>query len=1031
MTQPKDRRVGPAAPRARRTPADAVSAPRGAGGVARALPLTALLVSPLAFGLGLGSLELHTALTEPLYAEIEVTGVDRGGTTRLDVGLADAEAFGRAGIERPHWLSQLRFQLRERADGSAYVRVTSRQPVNEPYLHFVLRLDSPNGQQLREYTVLLDPPGQMAEFALPRAPAPQTPIVQRIDPPAAAARASARQAAPPPADRDAGRAAVGESASRAAIRLASDYGPIRMGDTLWTIAERAQPGSGFSTEQIMVAILEANPEAFLDGNANQLMAGSVIRIPESARIGAESTGEARRTLAVHERAWRSGTSIEQARAAGRAPVNEPVDEPAAADPPAVAQPRRSAAAAQEGGSDEAGSATPATEDSRLRLLRAEDRVSGISAPPESGDDAAAGAGNGGALRREFLLLEEALDVAQQQNEDLRARVTRLEQQIAALVQALANDGAVAPALMPNDTVAANAAPPDGAGAAEPGPRAREDGAAATPAAEDALGGQISRAGRPAQPQVESDPEAADDAASGELADGAPLSDEPLGDSPGDGMNPPEASQDDLAARPEDAALIGLADTAPGADASDAAMPESPDAGRGDGAGIEGGGPAPAAADTPVAATPVADTVAGSSAPEPESRSGLPGIGPLLAGGAILGLVGGWLAWRRRGSYVELEDPSAAPATAAAPIMSTSGGVAQATLLLARGRTGEAAELLEEELLRNPDNTAAHFQLLRVYYQKGDVPAFERAWMGVDRSLAADDERRGQALRMAQEIGADVAADAVADPVSGAREDIAGGTGDEASDDAPALGAALDLPPARAPASGVVTTEDRTPAPYPDPALDTHPEATATGQDRGSASPDAQVDFSAPSDDAAALDQDVADEPVPAEQAPRDEADSLTFEAFDESQLSEPADRAEDEQSDAFDPTAQDSELEFSLDMGEEPPAEDATGDSADSDSPSERDRDEPGIDDAGFEFDLGSVPEGFEDAPSLSGIEVKEAEDFGALGMPASDRLDLLAAYVEMGDREQAERVHAEIAAAGNAGEQHQAAALMERLDPA
>ena len=115
--------------------------------------------------------------------------------------------------------------------------------------------------------------------------------------------------------------------------------------------------------------------------------------------------------------------------------------------------------------------------------------------------------------------------------------------------------------------------------------------------------------------------------------------------------------------------------------------------------------------------------------------------------------------------------------------------AQATLLLARGRTGEAAELLEEELLQNPDNTEAHFQLLRVYYQKGDVPAFERAWMGIDRSLAAEDERHGQALHMAQELGADVATDDVADPVSGARGDTAGAAGEGTFDGTPALGAA--------------------------------------------------------------------------------------------------------------------------------------------------------------------------------------------------------------------------------------------------
>jgi pilus assembly protein FimV len=108
--------------------------------------------------LGLGEITLHSALNQPLRADIalvDAAGLEEG---ELSVRLATADEFSRAGVERVFFLNDLKFTPILRGDRSL-IRVSSNKPVKEPYLDFLVQLDQPNGRLLREYTVLIDPPG--------------------------------------------------------------------------------------------------------------------------------------------------------------------------------------------------------------------------------------------------------------------------------------------------------------------------------------------------------------------------------------------------------------------------------------------------------------------------------------------------------------------------------------------------------------------------------------------------------------------------------------------------------------------------------------------------------------------------------------------------------------------------------------------------------------------------------------------------------------------------------------------------------
>ena len=125
--------------------------------LATAAAVSLALASGGAFGLGLGDIEMRSALNQPMSAEIRLTSVQPGELDGMIVQLASAEAFARAGIDRSTALTSLRFSV-DQSSGVPLIRVTSEQPIIEPFLNFLLEVEWPQGSLVREYTVLLDPP---------------------------------------------------------------------------------------------------------------------------------------------------------------------------------------------------------------------------------------------------------------------------------------------------------------------------------------------------------------------------------------------------------------------------------------------------------------------------------------------------------------------------------------------------------------------------------------------------------------------------------------------------------------------------------------------------------------------------------------------------------------------------------------------------------------------------------------------------------------------------------------------------------
>ena len=70
-----------------------------------------LLLSSEVWAIGLGDINLDSALNEPLRAEIDLLSATPEELSSLKVSLASAETFARYGIDRPFYLQELQFNV--------------------------------------------------------------------------------------------------------------------------------------------------------------------------------------------------------------------------------------------------------------------------------------------------------------------------------------------------------------------------------------------------------------------------------------------------------------------------------------------------------------------------------------------------------------------------------------------------------------------------------------------------------------------------------------------------------------------------------------------------------------------------------------------------------------------------------------------------------------------------------------------------------------------------------------------------------
>ncbi|MBT8112727.1 MAG: hypothetical protein KJO47_03515, partial [Gammaproteobacteria bacterium] len=367
-----------------------------------------LLLPGQLLSLGLGEIEVDSALNQPLNAQINLISARADELEEMRVELAPANVFDRVGVPRPYFLTQLKFKPVSLPGGGTAIRVTSNDPVREPFLTFLVEVTWPKGRLLREYTVLLDPP----EFAQQQAPQVTTPVttaepqeqIVEAEPVAVPQVTTQAEVIAEPDDLEAIRAqmdrelgidgsepivgsevveevapvveqsvaeeivveelpsveeieetvvetveesqaeVIAEPDDLEAIRAQMDrelgidgsesiasseevvtekieaevvaesevYNEASVegvyevvaGDTLYKVAKNASQSSSVSINQMMIAIQQANPNAFGRNNINLLKKGAVLRIPDAVEAQSVSTADARQKISQQNALWR-------------------------------------------------------------------------------------------------------------------------------------------------------------------------------------------------------------------------------------------------------------------------------------------------------------------------------------------------------------------------------------------------------------------------------------------------------------------------------------------------------------------------------------------------------------------------------------------------------------------------------------------------------------------------------------------------------------------------------------------------------
>ena len=251
----------------------------------KTIAAVSLLAPASAHPLGIGDIKLHSALNQKLNAEIALILSGNESPSNIKVKLAPPEKFDEAGIPWSYFLSKIQFEAIVKPDGSVVVKLSSNEALSEPFLDFLLEVSWPQGNLYREFTVLVDPPATYNQPVIPVATEAVASEMKGF---------RVRPAKLPSQD---------VSSTDSGLQTITEYGPTDGADSLWKVAKNVNSDPDVSVEQMMIALYEANPQAFYKENVNALMAGKVLKVPEQQVVLRLSRKQASSEFYRQVKAW--------------------------------------------------------------------------------------------------------------------------------------------------------------------------------------------------------------------------------------------------------------------------------------------------------------------------------------------------------------------------------------------------------------------------------------------------------------------------------------------------------------------------------------------------------------------------------------------------------------------------------------------------------------------------------------------------------------------------------------------------------
>jgi FimV-like protein len=224
--------------------------------------------------LTLGQVSVESGIGQPLRATIEITQYKVEDLRRLRLQLAPMASFEQAQMAFHPALNGLQTRLEFRDDGRPFIALTGLTPVTEHFIDVIVEAQWPSGRLARNYTLLVSPIGA-APSRLTPTPTEGGVIAPVVSPTALVAAAKPNSS--------------GEN------QRASSTVTVQAGDTASQLLVRHMP-AGVTLDQMLLAMVRANPEAFMEGNVNLLREGAQVQLPNAQEASEISAEEARQTV---------------------------------------------------------------------------------------------------------------------------------------------------------------------------------------------------------------------------------------------------------------------------------------------------------------------------------------------------------------------------------------------------------------------------------------------------------------------------------------------------------------------------------------------------------------------------------------------------------------------------------------------------------------------------------------------------------------------------------------------------------------
>ena len=276
--------------------------------------LLPLLSVSFSHALVIQPVQVKSALGEPFYAEIAISDLGTVSLSDISIDMANAQELADLGVTAGSFQGSLNFSVQNQSNGRGVIVVRSKQPINEPFMDFVLRIKNGQNTRLKKINALIDPPisnkkvvnlQPLAASATELNLASSNTAVFEVNSASSeniANEASERQLsvinAPPPdmtvkaqSNTNTKQTSISSNknttpaeieVSTAAKNKTTNH-TVRNNESLWKIAKQLEPELKQPVGQIMQRIRDMNKDAFIAGDPNQLRRGATLVLPEDTR----------------------------------------------------------------------------------------------------------------------------------------------------------------------------------------------------------------------------------------------------------------------------------------------------------------------------------------------------------------------------------------------------------------------------------------------------------------------------------------------------------------------------------------------------------------------------------------------------------------------------------------------------------------------------------------------------------------------------------------------------------------------------